>query len=165
MTDHSHDAVVLDGHTVRFQRLFPVTVEQLWAYLTSADGLTRWIADGEIGPSRASLRFHDNGSRIDGDVLIWQPPTVVEFEWNGGPTQAGGSRVRFELSETAEGSQLVLTHSRVVPSTAPDFAAGWHRHLDTLSAVVAGTEPAEDRPSWDELRQHYQARLLPSSPH
>jgi hypothetical protein len=64
-------------------------------------------------------------------------------------------RVRFELSDQDVGTRLVLTHTRVVDPAGPDFAAGWHRHLDTLSALTAGTEPSPDRLSWEQLYQHY----------
>ena len=68
---------------------------------------------------------------IDGAVLAWEPPSLVEFEWEGGPTQARGSRVRFELSPDGAGSRLVLTPQ---PDGRP-----------------AG------RPAWDDLREHYVA--------
>ncbi|HEY3953665.1 MAG TPA: SRPBCC family protein [Streptosporangiaceae bacterium] len=155
MTDYA--AITIDG-TVRLERAFPIPVDQLWAYLTTPDGLARWIADGQIGPDRAVLRFPGNHSLIDGTVLVWEPPSVVEFEWEGGPTQAHGSRVRFELSADAAGSRLVLTHSHTAGPAAPDFAAGWHRHLDTLGYLARGTEPPAGRPGWQDLHQHYLAR-------
>ena len=150
-------ASIFEGHTVRFERIFAASVDRLWVYLTSPEGLRTWLADGAIGPDRVNLSFANNGSEIHGAVLIWDPPRIVEFEWSGGPTQPQGSRVRFELAPHAEGSRLVLTHSRVRAPAAPDFAAGWHRHLDTLGVVVRGAEPAADRPSWLELYRRYAA--------
>jgi uncharacterized protein YndB with AHSA1/START domain len=152
MTDY---ATINDDGTVRLERCFPVPVDQLWAYLTTPDGLRRWVADGQIGPDRARLKFLDNGSLIDGAVTVWEPPSLVEFEWDGGFTQPHGSTVRFELTADGVDSWLVLTHSRAAEQPAPDFAAGWHRHLDTLGYVARGTQPPADRPSWDDLRQHY----------
>jgi uncharacterized protein YndB with AHSA1/START domain len=147
---------IIDGHTVRFERVFPLPPEGLWAYLTSPDGLSRWLADGHIGPERAELRFAQNQSGIHGAVTVWDPPHAVEFDWAGGPTQPDGSRVRFELTAQGAGARLVLTHTRVANPAGPDFAAGWHRHLDTLSAVAAGVEPSPGRPRWDQLYQRYQ---------
>jgi uncharacterized protein YndB with AHSA1/START domain len=148
-------AAISDDGTVRLERAFPIPVDQLWAYLTTADGLRRWIADGQIGPDRARLRFADNGSVIDGAVTAWEPPSLVEFAWDGGPTQPHGSRVRFELSADGAGSRLVLTHSRTASQTAPDFAAGWHRHLDTLGYLAQGAQPPAGRPTWQDLQHHY----------
>jgi uncharacterized protein YndB with AHSA1/START domain len=153
----STTASIFEGHTVRFERIFPASVDRLWAYVTSPEGLRAWLAEGAIGPERVDLRFANNGSEIHGAVLIWDPPRVVEFEWSGGPTQPYGSRVRFELAAHDEGSRLVLIHGTVRAPAAPDFAAGWHRHLDTLGAVSRGAEPAADRPTWQELYRQYAA--------
>ncbi|TCO23288.1 uncharacterized protein YndB with AHSA1/START domain [Kribbella steppae] len=143
--------------TVRLERVYPVDTGTLWSYLTTKDGLSRWIADGEIGPERVSLVFHDNPDYpITGAVLVWEPPQVAEFEWNGGSTQPQDSVVRIELTPEENGTRLVLTHSRITdPTDAPDFAAGWHFHLDTLDSLVLGTQPPTDRPTWDHLHAHY----------
>jgi uncharacterized protein YndB with AHSA1/START domain len=45
---------ITDGHTVRLERVFPVSADQLWAYLTTAEGLRRWIADGRSDPREPS---------------------------------------------------------------------------------------------------------------
>jgi uncharacterized protein YndB with AHSA1/START domain len=120
------------------------------------DGLSRWLADGHIGRERAELYFADNDSIISGEVTTWDPPRLVEFEWAGGPTQAHGSRVRFEVTAEGSESQLILTHTRVSTPAGPDFAAGWHRHLDTLAALTVGSQDSPDGPSWQELYETYQ---------
>lgn len=51
----------------------------------------------------------------------------------------------------------MLTHSLASGPAAPDFTAGWHRHLDTLGYLAAGTEPPAGRPSWHDLRPRYRA--------
>ena len=144
-----------DSASVRLERVFPIPAEHLWAYLTTPEGLRRWIAEGQIGPGHARLEFLDNGTVNEGPVVAWDPPNLVEFEWTGGPTQPAGSRVRFELVPEGEGTRLILTHSRTSPPAAPDFAAGWHYHLDTLSFLIKGTEPVAERPTWQQLRTHY----------
>lgn len=152
MTDY---ATISDDGTVRLERAFPISVDQLWAYLTTPAGLRRWIAEGHINPDRARLQFLDTDSLIDGAVTAWKPPSLVEFEWDGGFTQPHGSKVRFELTADGIGSRLVLTHSRADAEPAPDFAAGWHRHLDTLGYLARGIQPPAGRPSWQDLHQHY----------
>jgi uncharacterized protein YndB with AHSA1/START domain len=146
---------IVNGDTVRLERDFPFTADKLWAYLTAPDGLRAWIAEGDIGPERAELRFLDDGSEIAGGVTAWDPPHVVEFEWNGGPTQATGSRVRFELIAAAAGTRLVLTHSRANRAAVLDFAAGWHVHLDTLGFLAERVVPAVNRSTWTDLRERY----------
>jgi uncharacterized protein YndB with AHSA1/START domain len=148
-------ATIVENNTVRLERVFPISVEQLWVYLTTPEGLRRWIAEGEIGPERAQLKFLDNGSFTEGAVTAWEPPNLVEFNWTGGPTQPEGSRVRFELNAEGIDSRLVLTHTRVVADAAASFAAGWHRHLDTLEFLADGVEPSPERPTWADLNLHY----------
>jgi uncharacterized protein YndB with AHSA1/START domain len=161
----NYGTIAADSATVRLERVFLIPVEQLWAYLTTPEGLRRWIAEGQIGPGRARLEFLDNGTVTEGPVLAWDPPNLVEFEWTGGPTQPAGSRVRFELTAEGEGTRLVLTHSRTSAPAAPDFAAGWHYHLDTLSFLVTGAEPPAGRPTWRQLRGHYlPTAQLPGTP-
>lgn len=146
---------ITHGDTVQLVRDFPLTADELWAYLTTPDGLSRWIAEGHIGPERAELRFLDNGGEIAGVVTTWNPPHIVAFEWGGGPTQPAGSRVRFELFAEGTRTRLVLTHSRATAAAAPDFAAGWHLHLDTLAWLADGAEPPLDRSTWSDLHEHY----------
>jgi len=153
------DAQFFEGHVVRFERSFPISVERLWAYLTTEEGLPCWLAEGVIGPGEANLRFSNNDSAIRGRVRIWEPPLRVEFDWSGGPTQPDGSRVRFEVSVQGDGARLVLTHFRVDAGKAADFAAGWHRHLDELMASAEGREPTSDRPSWTQLHHSYEDAL------
>jgi uncharacterized protein YndB with AHSA1/START domain len=149
---------ITGGHTVRLERVFPLSAGQLWAYLTSAEGLRRWIAEGHIGPEEAELRFPDNGDAITGPVWAWDPPRLVEFGWTGGTTQPAGSRVRFELTAEGAGTRLILTHTKITGQAAADFAAGWHRHLDTLGYLAEGSSPQPDRPTWDQLHERYLSR-------
>jgi hypothetical protein len=92
---------------------------------------------------------------ITGPVSAWEPPRLVEFDWTGGTTQPAGSRVRFELIAEGAGTRLILTHTKIMGEGAVEFAAGWHRHLDTLGYLASGTGPRPDRPSWDQLHERY----------
>ena len=93
-------------------------------------------------------------------MLVWEPPRVAEFEWNGGSTQPQDSVVRFELTPEPGGTRLVLTHARITnPGAGLDFASGWHFHLDTLTALTNGTDPEADRVTWEELHTQYAATV------
>lgn len=148
---------ITDGHTVCLERVFPVSVAQLWAYLTTPDGLSRWLAEGQIGPDRVSLRFPGTGL-VEGPVTAWDPPRLVEFGWEGGTTQPHGSLVRFELAAEGGGSRLVVKHTRITGEAAPDFAAGWHWHLDALGYISHGDTVDPDRLSWAGLYDRYRSR-------
>lgn len=145
----------LDTGTVQLNVVLPATAERVWQFLTTPQGLRSWLAEGSIGPQRAHLQFGDTGDVIDAPVLRWEPPYVVEFEWVGGSSQASGSYVRFELVSDGDFTTLTLTHTKAAGDAAGEFAAGWHRHLDVLDALVRGEEPAVDRPTFDDLLERY----------
>jgi hypothetical protein len=82
------------------------------------------------------------------------PPRKLAFEWGG----TGG--VTFELETRGTDVILTLTHSRILdPSTRLNVSAGWHAHLDVLSARMQGTEPAPFWDAWLALKAEYGKRL------
>lgn len=55
---------------------------------------------------------------------------------------------------------LTLTHSRIADrSTRLNVSAGWHAHLDVLSARLAGAEPEPFWDEWLQLKAEYEKRL------
>jgi uncharacterized protein YndB with AHSA1/START domain len=141
--------------SVRFERRYVVAPAELWEALTEPGRLRRWLGDAvrfdrAVG-GRIELRLGDDESqRVEGAILAFDPPRLLEYEWRW-PGE-GDSVVRFELAAAGDGTLLVLDHRRLPPSAATGYGAGWHAHLDGLELSFRGEEQ-----SWDDRF----AELLP----
>ena len=144
---------------MRFRRRFPVSRAELWAAITEPDRMARWAFRGELEPrSGGTLRFDfGEGGVSEGTILVWDEPSVLEYEWATDTEMPW--RVRFELTGDADGGTL-LTFDHLLPDALnPDFAAGWHWHLDRLGLHLAGGEPANvaSDERFEELQESYRA--------
>ena len=115
MTDFG--TISLDGSmaTVRFERQYTASVQELWSALTDADQMRRWLGatvsiEGRVGGA-VQLRW-DSGDEMRGVITVFDPGRVLEYTWC---EQALGvdSVVRFELRAEPPGTVLVLDHTQV----------------------------------------------------
>ncbi len=67
--------------------------------------------------------------------------------------------VLWELSATAGGTRLVLTHSLAAGGAVADFASGWHWHLDAMEGAIDGVATPWDRGEWEALQATYAGRF------
>lgn len=159
--------VLIDGDkaTLHFERLYPHPVEAVWEALTQPEQLAKWFMtkatlDGRQG-GRLTMVSGPAQFEWTGEILTWDPPHVLEYEWNleARPEIPNGeaSVVRWELRPEGEGTRLTLWHRRLSKPTALGFGPGTHAFLDRLGAQLAG----EALPSWmhryDEVKGAYPA--------
>jgi len=142
---------------VRFERVYAATPEELWDAWTSPERLSRWLGASLVGTlaagSTARLVWGDDAdSQVELLVQEHKPPRLLEWQWtiNGEPP----TLLRVELAPAAEGTLLVLDHSRLPVTQFAGLSAGWHDFLDVLGS---GQPSAEDR--WRELLPAYRARV------
>lgn len=178
-------AEIIAAQTVRIERLLPGPIERVWAFLTESDKRGQWLASGEMElhpggkvehvfrnseltendqPAPPKYAAQAGESRMQGNVLICEPPRLLAYTWgdDGGCTPSSGSvsEVRFELSEQGAAVRLVVTHSRL-----PDreqllsVAGGWHTHLDILSDRLAGRTPPGFWTTHTRLEAEYAQRF------
>jgi uncharacterized protein YndB with AHSA1/START domain len=144
---------IITPETLRFERLLDAPIEKVWQYLVDSELRARWFmggpTDDKVGGVIGMTMQHDNLS--DGDVPTperyrsylghsWEeritriePPHILAFTWEKG--EAG--EVRFELSDVAGRTKLVLTHSGLRgKGDAIDFGGGWHSHLAVLQRRI-----------------------------
>lgn len=135
-----------DRTTVRHRRTIAGSAEEVWALLTTPAGLARWlgeIVEGRFGDGERVVVHHDAADpsqRQTSRITGWAPPHRLAMTWEyvGEPE----SVVEITLDPAASGTELTLTHSDLL---APGgYLAGWHAHLDVLSAVAEGSTP----PPW-----------------
>ena len=144
---------------MRFERLYDYTPEELWAALTDPVQLRGWLAevprfDAEIG-GVVSIDFGEGGE-VRGEVLELEPQHVLEYTWTF--TGESESVVRFELRPQEHGTLLILDHRGLGRTFGSGYAAGWHAHLDALTATLAG-DSLEWAPRYEQLRPAYAEQL------
>jgi uncharacterized protein YndB with AHSA1/START domain len=145
-----------EGRTVRFERRFDASPDELWATLTEPNRIHTWLlAETSFEPRvGGTVNFVWEGSgECSGIVSIFDPPRELEYSWI---EAAGTSIVRFEVRPVDGGGVvLVLEHRQLPPSTHAGVGAGWHAHLDALSALLAG-ERFDFWARFHELEPHYE---------
>jgi uncharacterized protein YndB with AHSA1/START domain len=82
------------------------------------------------------------------------PPRRLAISWNG------TGDVSFELEPRGEEVLLTLVHRRIPQRPMRlMIGAGWHSHLDILSARISGREPEPFWDGWTRFRDEYDRRL------
>jgi len=143
--------VVGDMAVIAFERRLGHPVEAVWAALTEPDRIAAWLGPGNVEPrrgGRVSISVGPVGrpALISGRVLAWDPPRLLEYEWEQPGLDV--SVVRFELEPAGGATVLRFTHRRSVTRAAVGGRAGWHAYLDRLAAHLDGTAV----PGWSERR-------------
>ena len=110
---------IVGPDTVRFDRLLPGTVEDVWDLLIRPEHLAKWMAevtlDAAVG-GKVVLRwtlYHDPDTGEDAEVSLgtivrFEPPRLISYTWNEPSTdpRAQGrstSLVTFHLSPLGTG--------------------------------------------------------------
>ena len=167
MPQHQHDLGTIGrdrtdgGATLRLERDFDATPDELWHMLTDPAELAGWLhATVELEPrpgGAITLRFTNTDTTIHGRIVRFDAPTVLEYSWRAADEPA--SLVRFELRPVpaAPGTRLSLTHSRCAGTAVSEMAAGWHHHLELLAAQLVGQPVGWDWPHFQELYARYGA--------
>jgi uncharacterized protein YndB with AHSA1/START domain len=153
-----------DCATLIFRRVYRHTPEHVWDAISTAEGLRAWllcthaIIEGRVG-GRIEMVSGPAGHRSTGKILAWEPPRVLEYEWNVAPTpeMPRGERAifRYELSREAESTHVLVTYRRITKQTARGFLPGLHAFLDRLEAQLDGQPLPDWMLRFGELRAEY----------
>ena len=157
----------LDEHTVRFERELPCPLEMAWDYMTQPGRLVTWLAEGSIEPrvgGRVTLSYYveevperkDGGAFIEGVVTLCVPHRVLAYTWADPEAPAPGnedpdSTVTFELEPHHQHTKLTLTHRHLPTSVLARCAAGWHTHLEVLSARIQNRQGESFLDTWKRM--------------
>jgi len=124
--------------------------EEVFRMFVDPARLVRWIGiSAELEP-RPGGRFRfeiEPGQYCEGEYVTLDPPRALEMTWGWTAPffdlPPGASRVRVELTPTAGGTRLRLTHDRLPGEIQLLHDEGWAAFLDRLAAVLAGRDPGE----------------------
>lgn len=163
---------ILDAGSVKFVRMLPFAIEQVWDHLVKQEHLKGWLGDGDLGPGLKSFALkvegpdlpHSTGATIAGKVVRWHPPTSLAFTWNHlapgamQPTIAE-SIVEIELRQLPGGTELTLVHGRIDPEYTVRLSTGWHAFLDALACRLDGLPIAQAGESFPTLFPAYAEQM------
>jgi uncharacterized protein YndB with AHSA1/START domain len=148
-----------DGHVVRFERDYPTDATDLWRAVTEPDRIARWLApisgDRREG-GRVQVHFDDGAS--DFDVVTCRAPHELVVHWRQGEGRPTTVTARITPLDDVR-ARLVLEHERLSAEAAPQYAGGWHWHLDALAATLTGREPGPWQQPFETLQEGYAARV------
>jgi uncharacterized protein YndB with AHSA1/START domain len=143
-----------DDRTLQIERVLPGPLERLWGYLTKAEHLRTWLADGDVpqqvGGQVALSQQVDGvpmrtGGIICGTVTRVEAPTLLEYTWthqtDATTPDQNPSLVRFELEARGEEVLLRITHGRLRLEDQALVATGWHTHTGILEDLLRGQIP------------------------
>lgn len=149
--------ITVDGEhaTLVFHRSYGHAPERVWDAISTAEGLRGWLLcthaliEGRVG-GRIELVSGPPQYRSTGKILAWEPPRLLEYEWNVAPVpempRGENAVFRFELTPEPAGdvTHLVVTYRRITAQTARGFLPGLHVFLDRLEAQL----DARAMPDW-----------------
>jgi uncharacterized protein YndB with AHSA1/START domain len=137
--------------------------EKVWRALTEPEHLAAWFPtdiEGERAAG-ATLRFvfrNGEGPTIDGEMLTYDPPSLLEFRWGNDET------LRFELQPNGDGTLLTFVNTFDELGKAARDAAGWHVCLDALESDLDGEKPTwAPHERWQQVHQSYVERFGPEA--
>lgn len=143
---------------LRFVRTLAHPPEKVWRAITRREDLKAWFPHEVVGDWRvgAPLKFKSEYGDFDGEVLAFQPPSLVEFRW-------GTDTIRLEVTPTANGTTLTLIDTLDQRGKAARDAAGWHECLNRLEDHLGGASPSVAREQWRDLHPKYVERFGPEA--
>lgn len=157
--------LIVNSHTVRFERMLPAPIDTAWQYLTDPQSLKKWLMEGCVNDGRGLIEFTSDVAdpdgvlhRVTGVLAECKPPHELSYSWFE-PSQDTSSHVRFHLEPRGEETLLILTHTLLAPKLMPLVGAGWHTHLDQLISVIQGNDSTDFGPQFSDLLTKYGTAL------
>ena len=147
---------------LRFTRELAHPQEKVWRAITEPEHMRAWFpqrvsGDWVVGGRLTFSSPEGRGPDFDGEVLAYQPQSLVEFRW-------GTDVIRLELAGRPGGCALTLLDTFDEVGKAARDAAGWHECLDRLADDLdfgrLSFRPGE---RWAEVHPAYVARFGPEA--
>ena len=150
-----HLDVLGDRSQLCFRRQLAHPPETVWRAVTEDKHLAAWFPQRIVGEWRpgARLEFVGDGPTFDGEVLAFQPPSMLEFRW-------GPDIIRLEVAPVGSGCLLTLIDTFEEHGKAARDAAGWHVCIDALELHLDGGYPSGTVPQrWEAVHPGYVERF------
>jgi len=126
---------------VRLTRYYRAAPSEVWAALTDASSIARWLApvfDLDLVPGGGFEVRRDDGGALTAKVRSLEIERLLELDWTVPGEKP--SVVRFELRPDGDGTVLALDH-RLIDARVGMRAMGiWEGHLARLDALLGDGE-------------------------
>lgn len=153
-----------DYATLTFRRVYHHSPERVWEAIATPEGLREWLlcthavieprVGGTIELVSGPPAYHSTGK-----ILAWDPPRVLEYEWNVAPVpeMPRGERAifRYELVPDGDSTRVTVTYRRITKETARGFLPGLHVFLDRLEAQLDGAALPDWVERFGQVRAEY----------
>ncbi len=138
--------------SIRHQVLIAAPPRQIWAALTTAEGLQSWWVDearvdGRKGGRVVVTSEDDDGNPVEarGLIHLWRPTSHLEFAFDTiGEFPLKGARLSFQIARDGEETRLALVHSggAALEDEAQREALDkqWKRDLRALQGMLDAAE-------------------------
>ena len=155
-----------DGGLLRFERIFPNSIDDVWSALTEPERLADWwppfATNVHVDLREGGTMSFDwpDGPQLEFRFLRIEPPTLLEHTHT-----TPGSWMRYELDPADEGTFLRATYFVPEPDAAiarGDIVGG-HYGFDRLEAALVGRPAAVDLEAFAVLRGRYAEQGLAST--
>ncbi len=168
-----HLGYLTGPRAIRFERIFPQPIEQVWQHLSDEKLLPGWIADASVDlrvGGHIELRFRESddpdgyckGENVSGGKIIaCQAPELLTFVFSS--PHAGETILSYTLKSVDGGTLFLLDHSELPPELMVAFAAGWHGYIEALAARLRGEEPQPFAPVFEAQIKRYTFVLAASA--
>jgi uncharacterized protein YndB with AHSA1/START domain len=129
------------------------TPEKLWQALTEGDFTEQyWFAHRAASDWSVGSSYHftlEGEKRLEGKVLISDPPRKLAYTWNGCSKEVRRertSRVTFDLEPRGKAVKLTMTHDNLDEAgvTFRGVADGWPMVLASLKSFLETGRPLSD---------------------
>jgi uncharacterized protein YndB with AHSA1/START domain len=150
--------------TLTFERLYRHDVEHVWQAIATPEGLREWLMcthaeiEGHVG-GRIELVSGPSGYHSIGQILAWDPPRLLEYEWNVAPVpempRGEHAIFRYALTPQGDATHMRVTYRRITRQTARGFLPGLHAFLDRLEAQLDGLPQPDFSQRFAEMRAEY----------
>jgi uncharacterized protein YndB with AHSA1/START domain len=139
---------------VRQEILIHAAPEKVWAVMSSAEGIKKWLGPATYEPRVGSkIDFnvtHEGGNYyMFGEVMTFNPPRELAFTWTeqpvGGEPWPVATRVTLTLTPEGEGTRVRLTHdgfenlpAEIAEDQFKSYERGWQMYngLPELKAMA-----------------------------
>ena len=137
--------------SVVIERIYPAPIDQVWSAITDPVKMKQWyfpmMEDFKPEPgfeTRFVVEMDDKQYPHLWKVVEVIPPRKISYEWKFGG-YPGNSLLTWELSETPQGTKLVLTHDHlesfqgdIHPELAKEnFQEGWTHFVGALGEFLS----------------------------